>query len=82
MVNCTKTETHGEVYITCFVQLARFTVPTAVIVNITVFWDVPPFTVVEIYLCVQECAVSQKTVIILQYQPYLSLSNDIVQSVT
>jgi hypothetical protein len=82
MVNCTKTETHEEMYITCFLQLARFKVPMAVIGNITVFWDMPPFTVVEIYLCVQECATSQKTVIFLQYQPYLSLSNDIVQSVT
>jgi len=82
MVNCTKTETHEENYITCFLQLARFKVITAVIVNITVFWVVAPFTVVEIYLCVQQRTASQKTVIFLQYQPHLCLNNDIAQAFT
>jgi hypothetical protein len=82
MVNCTKAETHEEMYLTCFLQLARSEVLMAVIVNITVFWDVAPFTVVKIYLCVQEHAASQKTVIFLQYQPHLCLSNDTAQAVT
>jgi len=43
---------------------------------------VAPFTVVEIYLCVQKCSASQKTVIFLQYQPHLCVSNDIAQVVT
>jgi hypothetical protein len=63
MVNCTKSETPGEMYMSCFLQLARFKVPMAVTVNITIFWDVAPFSVLEIYLCVQELAASQKTVI-------------------
>jgi hypothetical protein len=67
MVNCTKAETPEEMHVTCFLQLARFEVLTTV----TLVWDVAPFTVVEIYLCVQERAVSQKTVIIMQYQPHL-----------
>jgi hypothetical protein len=58
MVNCTKAETHEERYMSCFLELARFKVLTAVTVNITVFWDVAPFTVVEIYLYVQERAAS------------------------
>jgi hypothetical protein len=82
MVNCTKAETPEEMHMTCFLQLARFEIFTAVAVNITVVWDVAPFTVVEIYLCVQERAVSQKTVIFMQYQPHLCLSNDIAQAVT
>jgi len=82
MVNCTKAETPDEMYMTCFLQLARFKVLTAVTVNIIVVWDVAPFTVVEIYLCVQERAASQKTVIFIQYQPHLCLSNDIAQAVT
>jgi len=51
MVNCTKTETHEEMYMTCFLQFARFKVFMAVIANITIFWG--GFPVVEIYLCVQ-----------------------------
>ena len=82
MVNCTKAETHEEMYMTCFLQLARFKVLTAVTVNITVVWDVAAFTVLEVYLYVQEGAASQKTVIFMQYQPHLCLSNDIAQAVT
>jgi hypothetical protein len=82
MVNCTKAETHAEMYMTRFLRLARFEVPMAVIVSIAVFWDVAPFTGVDIYLCVQEHATSQKIVILLQYEPHLCVHNYIAQAVT
>lgn len=85
MVNCSKAETHEEMCMTHFLQLARFKDPIAVVVDINILWDVAPFTVVEIYLRVQEHAASQKTVIFFQYQPclhVLHVGNDIAQVVT